>query len=118
MEAARACYAAGDYAGGIAAIDSLRSQWPEAVAERHEALQLYKTIELARAEREVALIDSTLQAVQSLYDQARAEAEAAIAAGTATAPQLDSVTRLKLRRDSLEGAFNFQCAKIKKIKNG
>lgn len=114
---AREMYDAGDYDGAIEAIDSLRSQHPEAIDIRKQALRLYLDVELARAEREVMLSDSALQAAQAYYDRLRHETDSCRATGTATAEQLTATTKAGLRRDSIEAAFNFQCAKIKDIRS-
>ena len=44
------------------------------------------------------------------------EAEAAPAAGTATAAQLTRVTQMRMHRDSLQVQFDVLCAKVKYIK--
>ena len=70
---------------------------------RHEKLQ--KEIEMRR---------STLKHHQD--QRMLHEAEAAHAAGTATAAQLTRVTQMRMHRDSLQVQFDVLCAKVKYIK--
>lgn len=103
------------YAAARATIDSLRSRYPKAIEARKKALKLHQQVELKRAENELALTDSALQSAKREYDTQKRLAEQAHANGTATASQLTNVTRLRMKRDSLQVQFDMQCAKIKYI---
>ncbi|MBO4827353.1 MAG: hypothetical protein J5506_08995 [Prevotella sp.] len=103
------------YDAALATIDSLRKQFPKAIDARKKALKLHQDAELKRAEEELALTDSTLQATKRTYEAQKRQAEQAHANGTATAGQLTNVTRLRMKRDSLQVQFDMQCAKIKYI---
>ena len=113
---AQALYAEKQYEEALAVIDSLRSQCPEAVEARKQALSLWQEIELAHAERDIEAIDHQLAAATAQYETMKAEADCCHAAGTATASQLEAVTRQRLLCDSLRGAFDVQCAKVKYIR--
>ncbi len=104
------------YAASLATIDTLRSRYPKAIEARKEALRLHQDVEQKRAQAELEQTDKALQRVKSEYDTQKRRAEQAHANGTATAMQLTNVTRLRMKRDSLQVQFDMQCAKIKYIR--
>ena len=116
LDRAREMYARDSYDEALAAIASLRADCPGAVDERREALGLYKEIDLARTEKDIARTDSLLGVATDIYEKMRDEAEKCKAQGTATAEQLTATTRARMQRDSLQAAFNFLCAKAKHIR--
>lgn len=96
-------------------IDTLRSRFPKAVAERKAALAIYQAASLRGSQRDLALTDSALQAVAAAYAVQKQAIEAHHAAGIATPEELTALTRLRLRRDSLQTRFDVLCAQIKYI---
>lgn len=117
LSRATSLYGEKHYDEALAAIDSLRSRCPRAVAARREALALLQTIELDRALSDIATTDSALTQATVLYTTMKAEADRCHAAGTATSAQLTAVTRQRLLCDSLHAAFELQCAKVKYIRD-
>lgn len=116
LDKARELYAQDKHDEAIAAIDSLRADCPGAIDERREALALYKEIDLARTEKDIARTDSLLGVATAAYGRMSDEVEKSKAQGTATAEQLTATTRARMQRDSLQAAFNFLCAKAKHIR--
>lgn len=116
LDKAHELYAQDKHDEAIAAIDSLRADCPGAIDERREALTLYKEIDLARTEKDIARTDSLLGVATAAYERMSSEAEKSKAQGTATAEQFTATTRARIQRDSLQAAFNFLCAKAKHIR--
>ena len=65
--------------------------------------------------KDVEELDKELQRVNAEYSRMKSAAEAAHAAGTATAEQLTRVTQMRMHRDSLQVQFDVMCAKIRYI---
>ena len=115
LEKAEVEYKTGQYDKALRTIDSLRKAFPEAIEARKEGLKLYQNVALTQAQSDLARTDSLLQAVKQEYEQAKSQAEAAKKELRATASELQNVTLLKVRLDSLQVQFDVQCAKIKYI---
>lgn len=105
----------GRYTQALSTIDSLRKNCPEAIEARKAALRLYQEIELKRAQTNVETADKALQQTESEYENMKKTVEDLKKKGTATAEQLTSLTRMRLKRDSLKTVFDVECAKIKYI---
>ena len=108
-------YEAGNYQKVLLSIDSLRHDYPEAVEERREALKFHQEASLKLAQANLALVDSTLQAAIKQYDEMKPQVEAHRKACVATQEELQQFNELRAYRDSLQGVFNMECAKIKYI---
>lgn len=108
-------YEAGNYQRVMFSIDSLRHNYPDAVEERKEALKIYQETSLKLAQENLAVVDSTLQAAIRQYDEMKPQVEAHRKACTATQEELQQFNELRAYRDSLQGVFNMECAKIKYI---
>ncbi len=104
------------YDAASAAIDSLREKYPMAIGARVKALELHQESELRRAKGIVEKTDAALQTVNAEYEKMKRDVEKLKADGKATAEQLTALTRMRIRRDSLQTVFDVQCAKIKYIK--
>lgn len=105
----------GHYAEAMAAIDSLRDKCPRAVEARRRALKLYQEVNLKAAEQAVQRADEALRTVDAEYKRMKADVENLKTQGKATAAQLTALTRLRMKRDSLQTVFDVECAKIKYI---
>lgn len=103
------------YDRALIAIDSLRKVYPSAIETRKQALKLQQNIELKRSQEELALIDSTLQAVRQNYEYQRQKVEKDKQELRATPEELTMLTKTRVRRDSLQTRFNVLCAKIRYI---
>lgn len=108
-------YEAGNYQHAILSIDSLRHNYPDAVEERREALKIQQEASLKMAQANLAKVDSALQASIRQFDEMKPEVEAHRKACVATETELQQFNELRARRDSLQGVFNLECAKIKYI---
>ena len=86
------------------------------IEQRKEALKRHQDSSLLAAQQELALVDSTLEAVKAEYEQKKAEVERHKAALTVTADELTALTMLGLRRDSLQAQWNLLGAKIRYIR--
>jgi len=116
LEQARQCAGKGDYAGSMAAIDSLRKKHPDAIEARKVALKLYQEVNLKAAQLAVEQADKALQAAIGEYERMKAEVEEHKVKGIATADELTRLTRQRMKRDSLQTVVDVQCAKIKYIR--
>jgi len=120
LERAEALAERGEYAGALAAIDSLRANCPDAIETRKKALRLYQEASLEQAQKTIAATDSTLQAVSGEYEEAKAAVEDLRKRGDATESEtkeaLTKMNNLRTRRDSLQAVFDVECAKVKYIK--
>ena len=108
-------YEAGNYQRVMFSIDSLRHNYPDAVEERKEALKIYQEASLKLAQENLAQVDSSLQAAIKQYDEMKPQIEAHRKACIATQEELQEFNELRAYRDSLQGVFNLECAKIKYI---
>lgn len=111
----QADYEAGNYQRVIYSIDSMRHYYPDAVEERREALEFHQEASLKMAQANLAEVDSALQAAIRQFDEMKPQVEAHRKACTATKEELQQFNELRAYRDSLQGVFNLECAKIKYI---
>ena len=111
----QADYEAGNYQRVIYSIDSMRHNYPDAIEERREALKLHQEASLKMAQANLAEVDSALQAAIRQFDEMKPQVEAHRKACTATKEELQQFNELRAYRDSLQGVFNLECAKIKYI---
>lgn len=111
----RECYAEGRDSACLAAIDTLRAKFPKAIAERKEALKLYQEASLRIAQKQLAYVDSALEAEKHIFRTMEKSVAAHKEKGIATAEELTALTRKRMLRDSLQTQFDVLCAKIKYI---
>lgn len=111
----RAYYDNGDYQAALETVDSLRRTYPEAISQRKEALVIFQQASLAIAQQNLAKVDSALLATENELAMMKPQVESHRAEGIATAAELQQYTKLRVLRDSLQGIFNMECAKIKYI---
>ena len=86
------------------------------IEQRKEALKRHQDSSLLAAQQELAIVDSTLEAIKIEFEQKKAEVERHKAALTATAEELTGLTMLGLRRDSLQAQWQLLGAKIRYIR--
>ena len=115
LEQAEKYFSEGSYDRAKIAIDSLRKVYPGAVETRKKALKLFQNISLKEAQEDLAVTDSALQAVTLDYKYIKDKVDRDKAELTDTAEELESLTRTKMKLDSLKVRFDMQCAKIKYI---
>ena len=111
----RESYAEGRDSACLAAIDTLRAKFPKAIAERREALKLYQEASLRIAQKQLAYVDSALEAEKHIFQTMEKSVAAHKEKGIATAEELTALTRKRMLRDSLQTQFDVLCAKIKYI---
>ena len=109
------CYEQGQYDEALAVIDSLRKIYPNAIDTRKKALRLYQDIELKKAQQELLVTDSLLQAVNHDYVYQQEKVERDKAALRATPEELTMLTQTRMRRDSLRTQTEVLGAKIRYI---
>ena len=112
LEQAEKYFSEGSYDRAKIAIDSLRKVYPGAVETRKKALKLFQNISLKEAQEDLAVTDSALQAVTLDYKYIKDKVDRDKAELRATAEELDTLTRTKMKLDSLKVRFDMQCAKI------
>ena len=115
LEQAEKYFSEGSYDRAKIAIDSLRKVYPGAVETRKKALKLFQNISLKEAQEDLAVTDSALQAVTLDYKYIKDKVNRDKAELRATAEGLETLTRTKMKLDSLKVRFDMQCAKIKYI---
>ncbi len=115
LQRAGQLFAEQKYDRALIVIDSLRKVYPEAIEARKQALRLQQDIELKRSQEELAVVDSTLQAVKRDYEQQKQQVEKAKQELRATAEELTLLTKTRVRRDSLQTRFDVLCGKIRYI---
>ena len=115
LEQAEKYFSEGSYDRAKIAIDSLRKEYPGAVETRKKALKLFQNISLKEAQEDLAVTDSALQAVTLDYKYIKDKVDRDKAELRATAEELETLTRTKMKLDSLKVRFDMQCAKIKYI---
>ena len=115
LEQAEKYFSEGSYDRAKIAIDSLRKVYPVAVETRKKALKLFQNISLKEAQEDLAVTDSALQAVTLDYKYIKDKVDRDKAELRATAEELETLTRTKMKLDSLKVRFDMQCAKIKYI---
>lgn len=111
----RKSYAEGRDSACLVAIDTLRAKFPKAINERKEVLKLYQSASLRIAQKQLAYVDSALEAEKRIFRDMEKSVAAHKSAGTATAQELTALTRKRMLRDSLQTQFDVLCAKIKYI---
>lgn len=99
----------------LIAIDTLRARYPQAVAERKEALVLYQKASLRIAQRDLEQTDKDLEAAKIKFAEMEQTVNAHKAEGIATADELTALTMQRMHRDSLQVHFDVLCAQIKYI---
>ena len=115
LEQAEKYFSEGSYDRAKIAIDSLRKVYPGAVETRKKALKLFQNISLKEAQEDLAVTDSALQAVTLDYKYIKDKVNRDKAELRATSEELETLTRTKMKLDSLKVRFDMQCAKIKYI---
>ena len=115
LSKAGTCYEQGQYDEALTVIDSLRKIYPNAIDTRKKALRLYQDIELKKAQHELLVTDSLLQAVNHDYAYQQEKVERDKAALRATPEELTMFTQTRMRRDSLRTQTEVLGAKIRYI---
>lgn len=103
------------YNQALQTIDSLRKAYPQAIDIRKKALKLYQDVALKQAQDDLAGTDTLLQRVKHEYAMMKAVVDKAKAELKATPQELQDLTLLKMKLDSLQVRFDVECAKIKYI---
>ncbi len=116
LEQAQNHFDEGQYQEALTLIDSLRSAYPNAIQARKEALVLYQNVELKKSQEDLEQIDSDLQTAKSNYEEKKTQVDALKASGRVGGQDIRSLNFAKKTLDSLEIAFETECAKIKYIK--
>ena len=91
------------------------SSMKKAIEARKAALRQKQEVELKRSQEELAVIDSTLEAVKRDYEQQKIQVEQDKQALRATPEELTRLTKTRVLRDSLQTRFEVLCAKIRYI---
>jgi len=112
---ASAYYEEGRYEEALAAIDSLRKVYPNAIDTRKKALTLYQNIELKKAQKALAETDSLLQLVEHDFAYQQEKVNRDKAALRATPEELTMLTRTRMKRDSLRTQCEALGGKIRYI---
>jgi len=86
------------------------------IEQRRAALKHKQDSTLLASQQELAIVDSTLQAVKAEYERMKAEVEQHKAELRATAEELTALTLLRVKRDSLQVQWDVLGAKIKYIR--
>ena len=86
------------------------------IEQRRAALKHKQDSTLEASQQELAVVDSTLQAVKAEYERKKVEVEQHKAELHATAEELSALTRLRVRRDSLQTRWDVLGATIKYIR--
>lgn len=86
----------------IALISCGPSSQRKEIDRRKAAIVAHRDSALSAAQADLLKTDSVLAIANKEYEQAKASAEAHKAQGKATATELNAVTRLRMRRDSLQ----------------
>lgn len=107
-------YDKGNYKESLRLVDSLRRSHPEAVEERRQALTLYQDASEKLAQSEIARLDMQLQTAQCRLDSMAAVVDSH--SGSNGDAALDKLARLRQQRDSLQMAFDTQCAMVRLIR--
>ncbi len=95
--------------------ESKHARLQKKIKARRVALKHHQDSALQASQKDVEELDKELQRVNAEYSRMKSAAEAAHAAGTATAEQLTRVTQMRMHRDSLQVQFDVMCAKIRYI---
>jgi hypothetical protein len=86
------------------------------IDQRKAALKHKQDSTLLATQQELAVVDSTLEAVKAEYEQMKVMVEEHKAALKATEEELTALTLLRIRRDSLQVQWDVLGAKIKYIR--
>lgn len=86
------------------------------IEQRRASLKARQDSALLASQHELAIVDSTLEAVKIQYTTMRQEVEQHKTALKATPDELTALTRLRMRRDSLQVRFDALCNQIKYIR--
>ena len=97
-------------------IDSLRRTYPDIVEARKTALRLHQDVELKIAQQELRHTDSMLVLANRELEALQQQVDAHKAALTATAEELTSLTRTRMRRDSIRTQYEALGMKIRYIR--
>ena len=116
LEKARKCYAEKQYDKALSAIDSLRREYSSEIELRKTALELYKDIELEKAEKAIQKVDAELKKAEKAYTLIMQDVDKKRKDGSIGYDELLAKTKAKARLDSLRIAFDTECAKIRYIK--
>ena len=115
-KAAQENFEKGDYEKTLFLIDSLRNSHPKAIEERKTALKLFQDASEKLAQKQIIDTDGKLQEAQRVLDNLTRIVNAKKSRGEATAEELSSLTKAKIRRDSLQARFDGQCATVRVIR--
>ncbi|MGN1376002.1 MAG: hypothetical protein ACI4V5_05545 [Prevotella sp.] len=116
LDKARQYYSDKQYDKALKSIDSLRREFSSEIELRKVALELYKDVELAKAEKALQKVDSELKQAEEYYSLMLKNVEKRRKEGNITYDELLAKTKAKSRMDSLRTAFDTECAKIRLIK--
>jgi len=116
LEQAKTLADKGKYDEALAAIDSIRSNFPDDIDARRRALRLYQEINLAKSQLTISHTDSELQDVNEEYERQKAIVKGLHGSGNVTKEHLMKMNLLRVKRDSLQTVFDVECAKVKYIK--
>lgn len=108
-------YDSGNYVKCLALIDSLRATFPEELSARREALKVFQQASLAIAQQDLARTDSALKVTEQSLNALTATVEAHRRALCATEEELSNLNFMRKKRDSLQVAYDVECAKIRYI---
>ncbi|MBQ4632752.1 MAG: hypothetical protein IIU87_08280 [Prevotella sp.] len=109
-------YEGGRYTEALALIDTLRNNHPTAIQERKRGLRLKQEMELRFAQDSVQELDKLLHDVNWQYNEMKQSVDKKRAEFKATEEEYTALTKMKLHRDSIQAAFEVQCAKVRYIK--
>lgn len=116
LRQARTQFDNGQYDAALGTIDSLRKQCPDAIEARKTALRLYQEVELKRTQLKVETADKALAVARDKYAEMKKAVDAIRGTSGLTKEKLSSLTRMKLKVDSLQAVFDGECAKIRYIR--
>lgn len=115
LEQAKDNYSHGKFELALNNLDSIRTKYHDQIEVRKQAILLRQDIELKKAQRELALVDSSLMAANKLFNILDAQANVDKLKGLATAEQLKSVILQRMKRDSLQVRFDVLAGQIRYI---
>jgi hypothetical protein len=115
LESASRLFAEKQYNKALWKIDSLRKVYPTAIEVRKKALKLHQSISLQQTREELALTDSALQATIINYQYLKTKVDKDREQLRATPEELEQLTLMRIKRDSLQTCYDVQCKKIKYI---
>lgn len=111
LQKAQTEYEEGRYSEALNTIEQLRSEYPEAIEERRQALRLFQEVSLKQAQEDLARTDSLLEDVKRQQDRL----QAAMKQNPYSKQIEHDLTEARRLRDSLQVRFDAQCEKIKYI---